>query len=218
MSNKLFNAISAAGIDIKKAAEVGVLSVETSMLKEIMESGIQCDLYEAIPEFCDDIKQKIKGYKQVVLHEVAVSDYNGEMELCMAGASTFNAALDSSPAICHDGLQKSDVRRVKVTCVDFRDIDPGDYDLVSIDVEGGEYSILSRMRSRPKVISLETQSRDYCNPKLGSITDWMLENGYRVWIWNNTDTIFYKGTPPELRFLETLKAKWHSFKYYALRI
>ena len=33
MSNKLFNAISAAGVDIKKAAEVGVLSIETLKAK-----------------------------------------------------------------------------------------------------------------------------------------------------------------------------------------
>lgn len=111
MSNKLFEVINSAGVEIKKAAEVGVLSVETSMLREAMQQGIPCDLFEAIPEFCDDIKLKISEFKQVVLHEVAVADYNGEMELCLAGASTFNAVLEHSPAICHDKLQKNAVNR-----------------------------------------------------------------------------------------------------------
>lgn len=136
----------------------------------------------------------------------------------MAGPSTFNASQSVSPAINHDGFTRQDASIITVECADFADVDHGDYDLVSIDVEGGEYPILSRMRSRPKVVAIETQSRDYCNPHLGAITDWMVENGYAVWIWNNTDTVFFKGEPPFLGVKEDLKAKWHSFRYYAGRL
>lgn len=218
MSDKLYWAVKKAGIEIHKAAEVGVLSFETSVIRAFIQNGVQCDLYEAIPDFCRDITASIAPYKNVTLHEVAVADYDGTMELCMAGPSTFNAAQDVSPAINHDGYDKAKAKVISAKCVDFAGVDPGDYDLVTIDVEGGEYSVLSRMKSRPKVIALETQSRDYCNPRLGSITDWMLENGYSVWVWNDTDTIFFKGKPPSLGLKEDLKAKWHSFRYYASRI
>ncbi len=218
MNDKLFCAVDKAGLKIEKAAEVGVLSFDVSAVRGFVHQGTQCDLYEAIPAFCEKITKDIAAYNNVTLHEVAVSDYSGTMDLCMAGPSTFNATLDSTPAINHDGYNKKNAEIISVKCVDFSEVDPGDYDLISIDVEGGEYSILSRMTSRPKVIALETQSRDYCNPKLGAITDWMVENGYVVWMWNNTDTVFYKGSPPLLGLKEQLKAKWHSFRYYASRI
>lgn len=218
MNDKLYWAIKKSGVAIAKAAEVGVWSFDTSMLRAFVADGVRCDLYEAVPEFCDQIAKDIAPYKNAVLHRVAVSNYSGTMELCMAGASTFNAGQHVSPAINHDGYNKAGARMVTVRCVDFAESDPCDYELVTIDVEGGEYSILSRMCSRPKVIVLETQSRDYCNPRLGAITDWMVENGYAVWFWNNTDTVFFKGKPPFLGMKEYLKAKWHSYRYYAARI
>lgn len=218
MGNKLFSAVQAANLNIQKAAEIGVLTFESSAIKDFIVNGIKCDLYEAIPEFCDDISKKVSPYSNTVLHRTAVSDYQGSMKLCMAGPSTFNAAQRASPAINHDGFDKTTAKTVSVPCADFEQIDPGNYDLISIDVEGGEFAILSRMKSRPLVIALETQSRDYCNPKLGSITDWMVENGYSVWIWNDTDTIFFKGIPPQVGVSERLKAKWHSFRYFASRI
>lgn len=140
------------------------------------------------------------------------------MTLCMAGPSTFNAQLTSTPAIDHDKYDKSKSGMITVPCADFAECDPGDYDLVTMDIEGGEYAVLERMVSRPQVISLETQCRDYCNPYLGEITDWMEQNGYRVWAWNDTDTIFYKGTPPRLPLAETIKARWHNLRYYAGRL
>jgi FkbM family methyltransferase len=218
MSDKLHWAIIKAGIQVRKAVEVGVLSFETSAIKSFIETGVTCDLYEAVPEFCKNISKSIAPFNNAALHEMAVSDFDGNMELCMAGPSTFNAAQEVSPAINHDGYDKANAKVITVKCVDFAAVDPGDYDLVTIDVEGGEYAVLSRMKSRPRVIALETQSRDYCNPKLGAITDWMLENGYRVWLWNDTDTVFYKGKPPSLGVVEDLKAKWHSFRYFASRI
>lgn len=218
MKDKLYWVIKKSAINIDKAAEVGVLSFDSSTLRNFIEDGVRCDLYEAVPEFCEQINDSIVAYENVVLHRVAVSDCDGTMELCMAGPSTFNAAQTSSPAINHDGYDKSQAKIVTVECVDFARLDPGDYDLVTIDVEGGEYSVLSRMKSRPQVIALETQSRDYCNPKLGAITDWMVENGYSVWIWNNTDTIFFKGVPPVVGIKERIKAWWHSYRYFAKRI
>lgn len=216
--DKLYWAIKKAGVVSNRAAEVGVLSFEASAIRGFVMEGVQCDLYEAVPEFCDKIALDVAAYKRTVLHRVAVSDYNGTLDLCMAGPSTFNAAQASSPAINHDGYDKSTAQTVTVKCVDFADVDTSDYDLVTVDVEGGEYSVLSRMRSRPTVIALETQSRDYCNPRLGAIADWMVENGYVVWIWNNTDTVFFKGDPPALGLEETLKARWHNYRYYAGRL
>ncbi len=218
MDTVLYDAVKSQNLPIKSVAEVGVLAFKDSVVKNFCIDGIKCDLYEAVPEFCEKIRKEITRYPNITLKEYAVSDYNGDMEMCMVGPSTFDASIEHAPAIDHDGIDKSSVETLKVACRDFSEVDEGQYDIVSIDIEGGEWKVLSRMRSRPLVISLETQCRDYLNPYIGSITDWMFENGYKVWIWNNTDTIFYKGTPPALGIKNTLLSKWHNYRYYAGRL
>lgn len=218
MSDGLYAAILKSQIKIRKAAEIGVFSFETSALRTFIEKGQTCDLYEAVPEYCDEIKSKVKEFKNTTLNCYAVSNFEGVLTLCMAGPSTFSAAQNQAPAINHDGLDKHSLATVTVNCRNFATVDPGDYDLVSIDTEGSEFDVLSVMVSRPRVIAIETQSRDYVNPKLGAITDWMVANNYKVWLWNDTDTVFIRGEVPRLRFFERLMARWHNFRYFAGRL
>lgn len=218
MKNLLYSALNECGLKVQRAAEIGVFSFSSSVLKELINDGVKCDLYEAIPEFCNRIAADIAPYHSAKLFRFALSNFNGQLELCMAGPSTFNAKQTTAPAINHDGLIKSTVEHVKVECRDFREVDPGNYDLVSIDTEGSEFEILSRMTSRPTILAIETQSRDYINPKLGSITDWCVQHGYRVWLWNDTDTIFFRGTPPKVSLTRTIKAGWHNLRYFAGRL
>lgn len=218
MDTVLYDAVKRNKLNVKKVAEIGVLSFKESAIQNFCRDGLLCDLYEAIPAFCDEIREDIKHLPNVTLNEFAVSDYNGEMQMCLAGASTFNAIQNSSPAINHDGYDKQLGTILTVPCRDFSEVDAGDYDVVTIDIEGGEWKVLSRMKSRPIAIAIETQSRDYINPYLGSITDWMLENGYKVWIWNDTDTIFFKGQPPSMGVKNYILCKWHNFRYFSGRL
>lgn len=140
------------------------------------------------------------------------------MKLCLAGPSTFSADQVNAPAINHDKFDVKSARVETVPCRDFYELDPGDYDLVSIDTEGSEFRVLSRMKSLPKILSIETQSRDYINPSLGAITDWLVANNYKVWLWNDTDTVFCR--PPLLRIttIQRLKSLWHNYRFYAGRL
>lgn len=125
--------LEAAGVGVIRCAEVGVLSFQVSSVRAFIEAGVPCDLYEAVPDFCDSIESDIAGFPNARLLRGAVSDYNGIMVLCMAGPSTFAASLDSTPAINHDGFRKDreGVKKLEVECRDFGDLDPGDYDLVT---------------------------------------------------------------------------------------
>jgi len=217
-SKKIFELISKAGMTISKAAEIGVYNFETSAIKPLIEHGIKCDLYEAIPTYCEEIEKAIASFQHTKLVNCAVADYNGEMTLYLAGPSTFNATQRESPAINHDKLDVTKATPIIVQCRDFQDLDIGDYDYVSVDVEGGEFNILKRMTSRPAVINLETQSRDYVNPRLGSITDWMVENDYKIWFRNDTDTLFIKSPRKSAGFLLDINARRHNLKYFAGRL
>jgi len=217
-AEKIFELISKAGAQINKAAEIGVYSFQSSAIRPLIERSVHCDLFEAIPAYARAIEKDIKYFQNTRLFNLAVADYSGEMTLYLAGPSTFNVQLKESPAINHDRFSTANAREIKVLCRDFGELDQGDYDYVSVDVEGGEYSILSRMNSRPFVINLETQSRDYINPKLGSIADWMYANNYKVWFRNDTDTLFVRGRRQSAGPLLDLKACWHNYRYFGGRL
>lgn len=218
MNSKLINAFENVGFTPHKAAEIGVYSVGSSVLRPYFGSSTECHLYEAIPQFCQQIRLDTRAYGNVSLHEMALADHNGTLALYLAGSSTFSTTQKNSPAIDHDAFQKEGADVLTVECRDFAEVDPGDFDFVSIDVEGGEFAILNRMKSRPKFVSIETQARDYINPKLGSITDWMVENSYKVWMWNDTDTVFCQSPLVRQSLVERLKAARHNYQYFAGRL
>lgn len=217
-TKKIFELISKVGLTIRKAAEIGVYNFETSAIKPLIEDGIRCDLYEAVPSYCEALAKAIHPYPNTKLFNFAVADYNGEMSLYLAGASTFNARQKESPALNHDRFNVRNANSILVPCRDFKELDQGDYDYVSIDVEGGEFDIIKRMNSRPLVVNLETQSRDYINPKLGSIANWMALNNYKVWFRNDTDTLFIKSPRKSAGFLLDINAWNHNRKFFSGRL
>lgn len=75
--SKLFSLVKRAGLNIKKAAEIGVLSFSTSNVRSLIEQGVRVDLYEAVPEFCEAIRTDIAGFDNVNLYCFAVSNYKG---------------------------------------------------------------------------------------------------------------------------------------------
>lgn len=210
--------LAAAGYPIKKAAEVGVYSFSTSNLKPLIEAGTVCHLFEAIPDYAEKIRLDVERFEKTSVFNFAVADYNGKMSLCMAGASTFNRNQNHSPAINHDKFEVSKAQTLQVDCRKFSEVDPGDFDYLSIDVEGGEFYVLKDLVSRPIVLNIETQSRDYINPLLGSITDWMVEHGYKVWFRNDTDTLFIKEGGSRLGPRLALNRWWHNQRYFAGRL
>ncbi len=57
-------------------------------------------------------------------------------------------------------------------------IDPGNIDILSLDAEGSEYYVLETMKSRPKLIGIETHYQNYQNPHLNEILSWFKKNKY----------------------------------------
>ena len=74
------------------------------------------------------------------------------------------------------------------------------------------------MVSEPMVISIETNARDYVNPHLQEITDWLSEKGYCIWFKDQSDTIFIKKDSVGLSFFERLGARRHSAKLFSGRL
>jgi len=141
----------------------------------------------------------------VLLHPVAVFDKHGTLELVKRGASTYSAEIEGSPAVVNDQYRLQDDDRFSVDAVTFGEIDDGSIDLLSVDIEGGEWFVIKHMVSRPAVISLETHAGLYRNPHMSEIDAWMNENHYVRWYLTDSDSVYVRTGMFPVTPLEKLK-------------
>ena len=54
-----YEAAKIAKLSISKVAEIGVFRYDCSVIREFIESGLECHLYEPVPAFCDKIEEEL---------------------------------------------------------------------------------------------------------------------------------------------------------------
>jgi len=201
----LFFKLKQKQIPFKHVAEVGVYLPQTSNIGAFTKEGIKSTFVEADPSSIEAIKKYFKNMENVHIHPVAVFDKSGSVELVQRKASTYLKVLDSSPAIINDEYSLDNKDTFTVDAVTFNEIDDGSIDLLSIDIEGGEWFVIKHMTSRPLVLSIETHGAMYINPYIDEIKQWMSENGYIVWYMDSSDTVFIKTGLFNITFPDKLK-------------
>ncbi len=190
MTDRLYRMCGKKGLRPALVAEVGVYLPETSNILGFIREGVPAMLVEADPVTVEKIRAYFAPFPGVRIHPFAVWDGNGRISLYRAGASTFASDLSASPALINDAYVRNDKDRFEADAVRFSEIDDGDIDLLSIDIEGAEWYVLKHMRSRPLAIALETHSAQYHNPNLAQIERWMRDNGYERWFMDHTDSVY----------------------------
>lgn len=197
----------------KKCLEIGAAHPLTTQLKEFIADGTECILVEGSPRlaFClregwnfNDFKESwpnppngpyanpgFKDLKNVTLHNVAITDAEGDVKFYECNASSFVGGV-TSPAKINDHYTENDKDSCIVKGVKISSIDPGDIELLAADCEGSEWYCLSSLISRPKLICLETHGQNYRNPYLKEIARWMQDNNYSIIHQTESDTLFLK--------------------------
>jgi len=188
-NNLLYLNLTSKGYHPSHVAEVGVWHPNTSNIYQYIIDGVKATLVEPDPHSIDLIKKKFNA-GNIKLHEVAICDFNGEVELCMRESSTFVSNLKSSPALVNDGCNASESEKFIAKCVVFNEVDDGTIDLLSVDTEGSEWFVIKNMVSRPGVISIETHGGMYKNPYLCELQEWMDTNGYKLWYKDKSDSVY----------------------------
>ncbi|MFC2135952.1 FkbM family methyltransferase [Bacteroidota bacterium] len=195
-------------------AEVGVYHPETSNIRDYVKTGVKCTLVEPDPKSIQLIKEHYSDLSNVELHEVALFDYNGEIELVQRCASTFVKDLPSSPSIINDDYKISDNDKFTVECKTFDKIDDGSIDLLSVDIEGSEWFVIKHMVSRPTVISLETHGASYINPYWNEIINWVDSNNYVIWYKTGSDTVFVQNGKIKITFFDRSLLRFKDFRLH----
>lgn len=192
MNETLFKKVRRLNFQPRRVAEVGVYFPETSNILLFIEQGCKADLFEADPVCVEKIEARFGTYDNVSIYPYAIFNQRTTLGFYRYGASTFMKDLEVSPALVNDNYQPDRADLFYVESKLFSDFDDGTIDLISIDVEGGEWFVLETMVSRPTVISLETHGRRYTNPHLDKIEQWMKENRYKLWYREKSDTVYIK--------------------------
>lgn len=188
----LFQKTQEKDLKISSCCEVGVYLPETSNVIDYIYEGTPTILVEPDPSSIEIIKKTFQGLDNVTLHEVAVFDKKGTINLSKAAASTFVSELPYSPATVNDQYVINESESFSVPCEKFSALDPGNIDLLSIDTEGCEWYVLQDLKSTPKVISIETHGKLYINPYMKQIQQWMDDHEYDIWFKDKSDTVYYK--------------------------
>jgi FkbM family methyltransferase len=192
MNTILYTRFQKLRITISHVCEVGVYTPESSNVLEFIKAGIRTTLVEVDPVTVDKIQRYFTGYANVKIYPVAVADQNAMVTFYRKGSSTFAADLPFSPALINDRYARHQEDTFVAPAQPFNELDDGTIDLLSIDIEGGEWFVLKHLKSRPKVISIETHGKCYKNPYYAQIIAWMRENGYEIWYLDRSDTVFAK--------------------------
>jgi len=187
----------------KYVAEVGVWHPNGSNIYTHIMNGIEAMLVEPDPKSIDLITYQFNK-PNVTLHAAAVCDFEGEIELCQRGASTFVSHLPSSPALVNDGCNIEKSKSFMAKAVKFSNIDNGTIDLISIDIEGSEWFVIKNMISRPAVISIETHGGVYINHYIKQILQWMRENNYSLLYKDKSNSVYVKTETIEITVLDKL--------------
>jgi FkbM family methyltransferase len=189
---RFYNKLKRKNFTPKNICEVGVYLPQESNIIGFINDNVATTLVEADPNYVANIHQYFSGRKNIKVVEAAVFDFNGEVELSRRAASTFISQLKASPAIINDSYRVNDADKFIAKSILFSEVDRGDFDLISIDIEGAEWYVIKHMVSRPSIIAIETHGKYYTNPNIADIAGWMKGNNYEIWYKDASDTIFVK--------------------------
>lgn len=204
-NNLLYKKVEAKGFKPQHVAEVGVWHPNTSNIYPFIKKGVLTTLVEPDPESIKLIKEEFVSDKNVKLYELALCDFNGEVELCKRESSTFITNLPNSPALTNDDCNIEQTEKFIAKASLFGEIDDGTIDLISIDTEGSEWYVIKNMKSKPKVISIETHGGMYVNPYLKELLNWMDEHNYALWYKDKSDSVFVLKTAFPLLLIDKVQ-------------
>jgi len=140
----------------------------SASFKRLQEQNFNGELFINIPKF--------------KLYNAAISNRTGQGKYYNWKPTEENASgfIEDvvSPAMYKDGYVPNEF--LMVNFMKFSEIDDGEIDILAVDAEGAEFHVINDMKSRPKIIVLETHTNfAKQSPDFNQINSWMIREGYQ---------------------------------------
>lgn len=145
------------------------------------DPNVEVLAFEPHPEYYAAVSEAAGLRPNVTIHNVAIGDENGQMDLITEGTSSSLVGV-ASPFAQHYRKPDAEKPKVKVEVRRISEYDHGQIDILRVDTEGSEWWTLKHLVSRPRQIVVETHNdlATYINPYLYEIMEWATQNGYRL--------------------------------------
>lgn len=181
----------------KVVCEVGVNEPDKCSFAWCDEiKGISVLLVEPLPWCAENLRQ---AFPNATVIEAACGPEKGTTRLFDRGEGSWIEQVPEGSAPDehrnHSNMKRQEfearfIRETKV--VRFADIDPGDIDILCVDIEGAEWFVIQQMISRPRLVRVETHfsHSGYENPHLKEIKERMADRGYRELMQDVSDTLW----------------------------
>jgi FkbM family methyltransferase len=168
-----------------KIFEIGVGN--PSICRTANEFVNECYLFEANPQIYKQLLQAYGNRPNFHIHNVAIADYDVEIEFSCNGDSSFISDI-KSPASYGPKEYLDSFEKIKIPCKKICNFENDEsIDVILLDMEGSEWFVLKHLISRPKIVIIEMQNSDetYKNPFFNEILNWFKENNYEFQGTNN---------------------------------
>lgn len=169
------------GIFFDIGANIGTV---TAMVLE-KRPECSCYLFEPVPRYFDYCIRRFAGKKKVLIENLALGEKNGELDLFVDGQNFgWNTQISEKTTA---GMYKINVKKISLDhfCA-AEGVER--IDLIKIDVEGAEYSVLKGMREtirnlkkKPIIlceIAWGAKEHPFWNEEVEAF-EWLFKNGYK---------------------------------------
>jgi len=176
----------------KNIIEIGVGAWDMSRSRHFLEDPLcKVKMIEPNTEYYQDLKRASVQFPNLTVENVAIGDFNGVTTLYQYGQESY--IKEVIPPISANKTNRFE-NPITIQSVTSDMIDSGDIDLLLADVEGAEWLVLKNLKSRPRIIGIETHCENrYTNPDIQKIWKWMNDNTYKCWFRNTTDSYYIRG-------------------------
>ena len=174
--------------------EVGVFAPNSSHIRNLIPNSKKVIMIEAQKEHADAIKMAFNHYDYVEVHNVAIYKENlDKIKLYCKNEAAFIEGI-ASPETVIMNYAPNENHAFYVTARTFDNYDDGDIDILTVDIEGAEWYVIEKLKSRPKIICLETHYKPpiYINPHMDDIEKWMVEYNYEKYCEDVSDTVYIR--------------------------
>lgn len=160
-------------IEFKHIVEVGCDG--KASLHHFIQPESRVQIFECNPNHLFEINRHYGNCPNVTVHPFALWKENARVKFLLEGATSHIEGIQS-PCVVNDNIHSTNF--IEVEAKTFDEFDDGTIDIMDIDIEGAEWHVIQRLKSRPKVIMVEMAWMKYVNPFFKEIEKWMKDNFY----------------------------------------
>jgi len=188
--DRLLQVIEKYNVNVNHFFEAGAFNPTYSMgvMYATLNKDARISVVEPMFEYAAQLDYALfqAQIEKYAVFNVALGDSEGKTQFCVPkkiGDRQSSAYIKGNHCayLSRGKFSEDDVFEVSIDVCPMSYLDDGTIDLLTIDVEGSEYSVLNHLVSNPAIVLVElyhSPPKEFANEKIKEISDWFEKNDY----------------------------------------